>query len=129
MPPRVDPTSAVDLDATVDDGRGHKLSWRRINANAEGRVDLSAIVGGDVKPGEHLYLYAPLVSPVAQTARLVIDTPAEAAAWVNGKPVTFSAAGGDKGMPRTADLELSQATGGLLIRMPLAAPGGAGPRW
>ena len=45
--PRINPASAVDLDASVDDGRGHKLSWRRMNANAEGLVDLTALASAD----------------------------------------------------------------------------------
>ncbi len=89
--------AAVDLDATVDDGQGRKLSWRRVNANAEGMVDLSALVAGDAKSDAWPTSYAPLVSPVAQEARLVLDTPAEAAGWVNGKPVTFSATGEGQG--------------------------------
>ena len=97
---------------TVDDGHGRKLSWRRVNANAEGLVDLSALVGSDAKTEACAYIYAPLISPVAQTARLVLDTPAGAAAWVNGKPVTLSATGSDKGGPR--------------IRRARASPGGPG---
>ena len=118
-PARIDPAATVDLDTTVDDGRGNKLAWRRVNANAEGLIDLSAIAGGDPKPGDCAYLYAPLVSPVAQRARLVLDTPAEATAWVNGKPVNLSTWAGEKGGPRSADLELIQGSGSLVIRVPL----------
>jgi hypothetical protein len=116
---RIDPASAVDLDADVDDGHGRKLSWRRVNANAEGLVDLAARAGADFKDGSYAYLYAPLVSPVAQKARLVLDSPADAAAWVNGRPVTLSAPGPEKGVPRSAELELPQGSGSLLIRVPL----------
>ncbi len=124
-PARIDPAATVDLDAMVDDGHGHKLAWRRVNANTEGLVDLSAIAGGDPKPGNCAYLYVPLVSPVAQRARLVLDTPAEATAWVNGKPVTLSASTGEKGGPRSADLDLSQGSGSLVIRVPLDGRTGA----
>jgi putative heme-binding domain-containing protein len=116
---RIDPASAIDLDATVDDGHGRKLSWRRANANAEGLIDLVALAGADSKNGVCAYLYAPLVSPVAQKARLVLDTPTDGAAWVNGRPVALSAAGGEKGGPRSAELELPQGSGSLLIRVPL----------
>jgi len=117
--PRIHPTEKVDLDATVDDGRGHNLTWRRVNANAEGIVDLSALVTAESKGGSFAYLYTPLVSPVAQRARLVLDTPAEASAWVNGKPVDLSASGGEKGGAREAELELPQGSGWLLIRLAL----------
>jgi putative membrane-bound dehydrogenase-like protein len=122
---RIDPASAVDLEAVVDDGRGHKLSWRRVNANAEGRVDLSALTAGDAKPGACVYLDAPLVSPVDQKVRLVLDTPADAVAWVNGKPVTLSASGGETGTPRAAELDLPRGSGSLLIRVPLDGHSGA----
>ncbi len=116
---RVDPTAKVDLEATVDDGRGRDLAWRRVNANAEGLVDLSTLATGDAKDGSFAYLYVPLVSPVAQRARLVLDTPAEALAWVNGKPVSLAASGGEKGGPKVAEVELPQGSGSLLIRVPL----------
>jgi putative membrane-bound dehydrogenase-like protein len=124
----IDPTATVDLDAAVDDGHGRKLSWRRVNANAEGLVDLAPLAGGDPKTEAAAYLYAPLVSPVAQKARLVLDTPAEAVAWVNGKPVALSAfgSGGEKGGPRTAELVLPEGSGSLLIRVPLRG-GSASP--
>src|SRR5262249_14942752 len=116
---RIDPAAAVDLDAAVDDGQGRKLSWRRVNANAEGLVDLTPLAAGDPKNEPAAYLYAPLVSPVAQQARLVLDTPADAAAWVNGKPAALSASGGDPAGPRVARLELPEGSGSLLIRVPL----------
>ena len=91
---------SVDLEAAVDDGQGRKLSWRRVTANAEGLVDLAPLAGGDSKTEAAAYLYAPLVSPVAQKARLVLDTPAEATAWVNGKPVALaSSVRGREGRP------------------------------
>src|SRR5262249_47304537 len=115
---KIDPAATVDLDAAVDDGRGRKLSWRRVNAHAEGLVDLSGLAGGDAKGEATAYLFAPLVSPVAQRARLVLDTPAEAAAWVNGKTVSLAASGDEKGGPRVAELDLPDGTGSLLTRVP-----------
>jgi len=109
----------VDLDAAVDDGQGRKLSWRRVNANAEGLVDLTPLATGDSKNEACAYLYTPLVSPVAQQAQLVLDTPADAAAWVNGKLAALSASGGDPAGPRFARLELPEGSGSLLIRVPL----------
>ncbi len=66
--PRINPAAAVDLDATLDDGGGRKLSWRRINANAEGRVDLSTLASADAKPGASIYAYMPISSPTTQKA-------------------------------------------------------------
>ncbi len=121
---RIDPTAAVDLDATVDDGRGRKLSWRRVNANAEGLIDLAALAGADSKSSKCAYLYAPLISPVAQKARLVIDTQTDAAAWVNGNPVMSSTPGSATGIPRSAELDLRRGSGSLLIRVPLEGRSG-----
>ena len=39
-------------EGTVDDGRGRKLTWRRIDANTEGLVDLTALAAGDAKPAK-----------------------------------------------------------------------------
>ena len=114
--PRMSPASAVDLDASVDDGRGHKLSWRRMNANAEGLIDPTTMASADPKKGASLYAYTPIVSPTAQKARLVLDTPAEVAAWLNGKAVPLSGAR-DKGEPRSAIVHLAQGAGALLIRV------------
>jgi hypothetical protein len=114
--PRINPASAVDLEASLDDGRGRKLSWRRLDANAEGLVDLSALVSAQSKGAAAIYAYTPIVSSTAQKAKLVIDTPAEVAAWLNGKPVALSGARA-KGEPRTAAVDLPRGPGALLIRI------------
>ena len=96
--PVFDPISKLNLQAPVNDGRGRELSWRRVSANAEGLADLSPLVGGD--PKNAAYAWAPIVSPVSQKARLVFDTPAEIAVWLDGKPVALSGKSGDKNEPR-----------------------------
>ena len=112
---RINPASPVDLEASLDDGRVEAL-LRRMNANAEGRVDLSALVSADPKNGASFYAYTPIVSATAQKAKLVLDTPAEVAVWLDGKPVSLSGAR-DKGEPRTAAVDLAQGAGSLLIRV------------
>jgi putative heme-binding domain-containing protein len=119
--PRINPASAIDLDASIDDGGGHKLSWRRITTNAEGRVDLSTLASADAKPDAAVYAYTPILSPTAQKAALVVDTPADVAVWLNGKPVALSG-GQAKGEPRTASVDLPQGSGSLLIRMTTQGP-------
>jgi putative heme-binding domain-containing protein len=121
---RIDPTGAVNLDATVDDGRGRNLSWRRVNANAEGLVDLAALAGADSKNAAYAYLYAPVVSPIAQKARLVIDTQTDAGAWVDGHPVMSSTPSAAVGVPRSAELDLPRGSSSLLIRVPLKGRSG-----
>ena len=36
-----------------------------------------------------VYAYAPVISPIAQEARLVFDTKAEIKAWLDGKPLAL----------------------------------------
>jgi hypothetical protein len=112
--PLVDPTSRLDLRSPVADGRGHQLSWRRINSNVEGQIDLTPLVAGD--PKHVAYVSIPVVSPVSQQARLVLDSPAEIAVWLNGKPVALSAKSQEKNEPRAAAVDLPQGSSRLLIR-------------
>src|SRR5207248_4335433 len=100
--PRIDPASSVDLEAPVDDGRGRKLSWRRVSANTEGLIDLTAVGSGDPGHAAAVYAYTPVVSPLAQKGRLVFDTPAAVAVWLNGKPVTLPGGSAAHDEPRTA---------------------------
>jgi putative membrane-bound dehydrogenase-like protein len=114
---RIDPASAVDLEASLDDGRGHKLSWRRLTANNEGQIDLAALAAGDPKQVASVFAYIPVVSPVSQRARLVLDTLADLAVWLNGKPVALSAGGRTEAKTSTGSLELPQGPSTLLIRL------------
>ncbi|APW61056.1 PVC-type heme-binding CxxCH protein [Paludisphaera borealis] len=119
----IDPTSRVDLDAEVSDGEGRKLSWRRINANAEGIVDLSPLL----TPGSRQVAYGvvPIVSSAAQKARLVLDTPADVAVWHNGKPTTLTRPQG--GGPFSAEIELPEGPSALVIRVTAGKTGSAAP--
>ena len=119
--PPINPAASVNLDAPLDDGVGHKLSWRRITANAEGRVDLSTLASADAKTGAAIYAYTPIVSSTVQKATLVLDTPDEVAVWLNGKPVALSG-GHAKDEPRTGTVDLSPGPGSLLIRLTPRGP-------
>ncbi len=99
------------------DGKGHDLSWRRTNANAEGLADLTPLVVGDAKNAA--YAYTSVVSPRAQSAKLVVDSPAEVAVWLNGKPVALTGGNPDKNEPRTALVDLTEGSSSLLIRVPV----------
>ena len=116
----VDPASRLDLGSSVDDGRGRRLSWRRFATTAEGQADLTALAGGDSQ--QAAYAFIPLVSPVSQQARLVIDTPAEVVtAWLDGKAISLSSRSQDKNEPRAAIIDLPRGVSKLLIRMRTAA--------
>jgi putative membrane-bound dehydrogenase-like protein len=114
-------TSLVNLNSKLDfrmpirDGRGRDVSWRRVTANAEGQVDLTPLVAGD--PKHVAYAAIPVVSPVRQQARLVLDAPAGATAWLNGKPVALSASSQAKDEPAAAIVDLPQGSSRLLMRV------------
>jgi putative membrane-bound dehydrogenase-like protein len=117
----VDPDAAPDVRAALSDGRGHQIAWRRVTANAEGMVDLSAQSGGD--PKHAAYAVVVVDSPTRQVARLVLDTPAEVSAWLEGKPLRLSSRDAGKHEPRSAQVDLSRGSSTLLIRI---AGGGSG---
>ncbi len=112
-----------DSQAGLDDGHGNKLSWRRATANAEGIADLGAILAGNQKAAA--YAFTPVVSPVAQRAHLVIDSPAAITVWLNDKKVEISQQPSKTGDPRSVWLELPEGSSTLLIRLePRSTPAG-----
>jgi putative membrane-bound dehydrogenase-like protein len=112
--PLVSSAAKLDLETAVDDGRGHKLMWRRFSANAEGQVDLSPFVG---ERKETAYAWVPVHSPVGQRATLVVDTPVEVDVWLNGKSVALSGKSESRIDPRSAVVDLPDEPSTLLIRL------------
>ncbi len=110
-----EPISKLNLRGSVNDGHGQELSWRRFSADAEGVADMSPLCGGDSKSAA--YAWAPIVSPVSQRARIIFDTPAEIAVWLNGKPLLLSGQKGGKKGPRAAVVDLIEGSSTLLIRV------------
>jgi len=119
----VDPESRLDLDAEVSDGEGRKSAWRRIDANAEGVADLGALLpAGSPKVA---FAAVPIASAAPQRARLVLDTPADVAVWLNGKPTRLGRPGKDG--PYSAEVEIPGGASALLIRVTPAKTGPAAP--
>ncbi|WP_165248736.1 PVC-type heme-binding CxxCH protein [Paludisphaera soli] len=110
-----DPTARLDLDAAAPDGAGGSLSWRRVEADAEGRADLRTFLPPGGAAAAHAFAHAPIVSPAAQKATLVVDAQAEVAAWLNGRPVELSRSA--EGTWTSAELDLPEGRGSLLIRV------------
>ncbi|GAC1475516.1 MAG: hypothetical protein NVSMB9_28240 [Isosphaeraceae bacterium] len=111
--PSFDPSARVDLAASLVGPEGQKLAWRRLDANAESLADLTTLVGND--PAKAAYLFAPVVSPIAQQARLVVDTRADVKAWLNGKAIDLPDPSGDPARTVVVDLPLGESA--LLIRV------------
>ncbi len=74
----------IDLAATVRGPQGQNLAWRRLDANAEGLADLTAMVAGSAE--NVVYAYTTVTSPVEQRARLVVETQSNLTVWLSGKP-------------------------------------------
>jgi putative membrane-bound dehydrogenase-like protein len=112
--PALDPSRKVDLGLHRHGPSGQRLSWRRLDANAEGQADLTTLIGGDDK---HVaYAYVPVVSPAEQEARLVLDTRDALKVWLNGKPLDLPSSRGDA--PRTVTVTLPKGSSELLLRIP-----------
>ena len=111
--PALDPLHRVDLSQNLRGPEGQKLSWRRLDANAESLADLTTLAG--TGSGRAVYVHAPVISPIEQDARLVLDTKADVTVWLDGKPVA---------MPRPSDdgiasmvVTLPKGSSDLLIRV------------
>lgn len=113
--PIFDPIKALDLRGKVGDGRGREVSWRRFSASAEGQVDLSPLMMGDAK--DSAYAWVPIVSPIAQKARLVMDTPAAIAVWLGGEALGFSPSSVESPGPRVLTIDLPEGSTTLLFRL------------
>ncbi|MCA1685632.1 MAG: HEAT repeat domain-containing protein [Planctomycetia bacterium] len=111
--PAFDPTVKVDLASNLRGPEGQKLSWRRLDANAESLADLGTLVGD--APSKSAYVYAPVVSAIRQQARLVLDTKADIKVWLDGKPLALPDP--SDGQSRTLLVDLPRAKSDLLIRV------------
>ena len=111
--PAFDPTRKVDLSSNLRGPEGQKLSWRRLDANAESLADLNTLVGDS--PSKSAYVYAPVVSAIAQQARLVLDSKADVKVWLNGKALNLPDP--SDGQSRALSVDLDRGKNDLLIRV------------
>jgi len=111
---------AIDLKASYPGKGGAKVSWRKLGADREGRIDLEAALGTRQATA---YLQAAVQSKAAQEGKLVLLLPADAkvTGWLNGKELKFTpvTAGNDpKAQPaQSANLPLTAGRGELLIKI------------
>jgi hypothetical protein len=114
--PAVDPKQAIDTSLPVRGADGRSQSWRRIRADAEGRIDLSALA--TVDPNQAIYLHVPVASPADLSASLVIESPAAGLrAWLNGRPLDLPDPSGDD-PTRSVSVDLSRGSHDLILRLP-----------
>jgi putative membrane-bound dehydrogenase-like protein len=114
--PALATAAPLDLHATVSKDRGGRpLSWRKVSANAEGLIELTPLLG--IEPAFAAYAFTPVVSPVPQQARLILDTPAAVSVWLRGKPLELSAGNPQQNEPKAATVELRRGSNDLLIRV------------
>jgi putative heme-binding domain-containing protein len=109
----LDPTAKIDLSANLRGPEGQKLSWRRLDANAEGLADLTTLAGAD--GSKAVYAYAPVVSPFEQEALFVVDSRADVKVWLGGKLLALPSA--TEGAPRAVTVTLPKGSSDLLIRV------------
>jgi hypothetical protein len=109
----IDPKNKVDLTANLRGPGGQKLSWRRLDANAESLADLTTLAGTAATGA--IYAYAPVVSPSEQAARIVVDTKADIQMWLGASPLALPKAS-DNG-PVALDVMLQKGASDLLIRV------------
>jgi putative membrane-bound dehydrogenase-like protein len=95
---------------------GKKSAWRRLRADAEGRVDLGTLAGAG-----SVYLHVPVNAPEDLTGRLVLEAPAEIQAWLDAKPLELPKSSGDGAVPREIQIDLESGPHDLLLRVPAGA--------
>ncbi len=112
--PAIAPNEPLNPARPVAIAGGGSATWRRVTADAEGRIDLTTLLGAD--PSKAAYLLIPVHTSRALSARLVIQTKADAVAWLNSTAVKLS--GSDDGETQVARVDLPKGDSRLLIRLP-----------
>ena len=109
----LDPKRPVELAANLRGPEGQKLSWRRLDADAESQADFTTLAGAGANRA--VYAYIPVISPIEQEARLVFDTRADIRAWLGGRPLALPRPSDDA--PAAVTVTLPRASSDLLIRV------------
>jgi putative heme-binding domain-containing protein len=111
----IDVGGKIDLSAHLRSTSGEQLTWRRLDANAEGVADLTALAGGSLQSA--IYAYVTVNSPIDQPARLVVETQSALSVWLSGKPVISLGPAPATSEPRETSVSLSKGLGTLLLRL------------
>ncbi len=113
--PAINPDAKIDLGAAVRGPGQQVLSWRRLDANAEGLANLTALVAGT--PQNVVYAYIPVTSPIEQKVSVVIETYSNLTVWLGSKQVVISSPNHLTNEPREVEVTLPKGTSPLLIRL------------
>jgi putative membrane-bound dehydrogenase-like protein len=107
----------ISTNSRVKGSDGVESGRRRVVANAEGIVDATGSTADVPGDSQFVYLYAPVVSPLKQSVRLVIDVSSEARVWVDGRELKV-AERSKADDPIAIEFDLAAGKNSLLIRLP-----------
>ena len=114
----IDPKNTnISTSFRIKGADGIESGRRRISANAEGIVDANGSAGDGANDSQYVYLYTPVLSPMKQPVRLVLDVASKARVWVDGRELKVA----DRSKPDepiSIDLDLAAGKNTLLIRLP-----------
>ncbi len=111
------PLTEAEARALLEPGHPSesKAALRRIVADAEGRIDLSRLRGGQADRGA--YLTSPLVSTVVQDARIVLEAQGPIAAWLDGKRLELKSETDHGPHAVSAQVKLPQGGSRLVVKL------------
>ena len=104
------PSPRVPLPAAA----AKTLAWRRLLADAEGLADATAAAGKS--PEAAAFLHVPVLAPGDLDARLVVEAPAAARVYLDGKELALNS--NEPNGPRAASLRLEAGEHDLTLRLP-----------
>jgi putative membrane-bound dehydrogenase-like protein len=111
----IDPGGKIDLAAIVRGPHGESRAWRRLDASAEGMVDLTSMLSGS--PQSTVYACTTVTSPIQQQARLVVETHSSLSVWLGGRLAISSGPTQAMSDPLEVEITLPRGASTLLIRL------------
>ncbi len=105
-----------DLKSKWPDAEGGDSRWRRVAAESDGRLDVSAQLGS--KEGRIVLCYLPVKSSRQQSARVVINSASDVTMWINGNAVTMKQRRRESTeIAGLADVKLQRGVNDLVVRV------------
>ena len=105
-----------DLRSKWPGADGGDVRWRRVIAESDGRLDVSAQLGS--KQGRIVLCYLPVNSPSRQKARIVVNSASSIAVWLNGSAIAVERRkNGSTSSNSSANFLLRRGANQLIIRL------------